>query len=80
MIMFVNLSLIEKLHIGFLDRTRSVDDDEKRSYLPQKMTQDGFAMPAPRPPKALPPALTRKSSDEQDDEEDLNPWEMTNSN
>jgi hypothetical protein len=35
-------------------------------------------MPAPRPPKAMPPALATKSEDDQEDEElDLNPWEKT---
>jgi hypothetical protein len=77
----LSYSLIEKLHIGFLDRTPSVDaDDERRSYLPQSITkdQDGFAMPAPRPPKAMPQVLAKESLDEQDGELDLNPWEMTN--
>jgi hypothetical protein len=57
-----------------------VDDEERRSYLPQTITQDkdGFAMPAPRPPKAMTEVLNKETLDEQDDELDLNPWEMTN--
>lgn len=45
-------SLIGKLLIGYLDTSRASDDgsedDEKPSYLPNAMTKDGFAIPAPR--------------------------------
>jgi len=47
--------LIEQLQIGYLDTTPAPDDDsdedfeeEKPSYLPNQMSSDGFAMPAPR--------------------------------
>jgi len=46
--------LIGQLMIGYLDNTPPSDDDsddEKSSYLPQKMSNDGFAVPAPRTKK-----------------------------
>ena len=46
--------LIGQLMIGYLDNTPPSDDDsddEKPSYLPPKISNDGFAVPAPRTKK-----------------------------
>lgn len=70
-------SLIGKLHIGYLEKSpKRDDDDDALSYLPTKNINNGFAMPAPRLPTTIAPVLTATTSEEQDDEvEDLNPWE-----
>mmetsp|Transcript_28020 Transcript_28020/g.39389 ORF Transcript_28020/g.39389 Transcript_28020/m.39389 type:complete len:210 (-) Transcript_28020:89-718(-) len=76
--------LIGNLCIGYLDTSK--DDDEEDSapaaYLPkQVLGNDGFAMPAPRPPKIkagnVPSVLSNKNQDRDEDEEDLNPWEKS---
>lgn len=66
-------SLIGPMLLGYLDVTpRSKDSQETKSYLP-KASNDGFAMPAPRPPtkKALPRLLSNSKSDDESEEEDI---------
>jgi len=84
--------LVGNLLIGYLDTSSQEEEEESSpaSYLPttpQVLGNDGFAMPAPRPPKtkgtnivAAPSVLSSSSlsnKDEEEDEEmeDLNPWE-----
>ena len=70
--------LIGKLLLGYVDTTGA-----KASEKPQ-MSPDGFAMPAPKPPKKAAPApamLTTEpdDSEEESEEEVVNPWEQETS-
>jgi hypothetical protein len=65
--------LIGKLLIGYVDNTRPLSLEEKQKV------QDGFSMPAPRPPKksvtSSPPLLvTQQEPEEEDEEEVVNHW------
>lgn len=68
--------LIGTLLLGSLDDSGSRnDDDDGRSYLPTHVKgNDGFAVPAARPPRQLPSMLPR---DEEEDEADVDPLENT---
>ena len=61
--------LIGNLLLGYVDDSGTrKDDDDTRSYLPpQVQPKDGFAIPAPRPPKVVAPMLPK---DEEADEPD----------
>ena len=69
--------MIGKLLIGYLDTTKSSSGSDKASYLPSNMNKDGFAMPAPRVPKAAAKAAqtstlkSQSDDDESDEEEEL---------
>jgi cytochrome-b5 reductase len=74
---WVNIDgLIGTLLLGSLDDSGSRnDDDDGRSYLPTHVKgNDGFAVPAARPPRQLPSMLPR---DEEEDEADVDPLENT---
>jgi hypothetical protein len=61
------------LLLGYVDdREREHEENDNRSYLPPQTTTDGFAMPAPRPPKAVPTMLL-PNDEEENDELDVDP-------
>ena len=64
-----SFSLIGKLLIGYVDTSSGKRDEKSSSYLPQMMTSDGFAIPAPKPPKAVaaPKLLPTKKEEEEED-------------
>jgi len=59
-----------------LDKSVASDEDESVSYLPQQMTKDGFAIPAPKPAKVVAPMLPQKE-DLDEEEDNINPWEKS---
>jgi hypothetical protein len=58
--------LIGKLLIGYVDNARPISQEEKQKV------QDGFHMPAPRPPKksvtTSPPLLAAQQEPEEEDD------------
>lgn len=78
-------SLIGKLLIGYLDTSRTSSESESTSYLPTQVStrKEGFAVPAPRVPKAVVAAAARQSTlghgtannNNSEDEDDKDPWD-----
>jgi hypothetical protein len=62
--------LIGKLQIGYVEKKRP--SESLPSYLPSAMkTNDGFAMPAPRPPKKVATASLLPDDDDSKEEDIL---------
>ena len=64
--------LVGPLLLGYLEKEKEVDEDERRSYLFPKLQEGGFQIPRPRPPmiQQVQPMLSKKDNDDDDDDDD----------
>jgi cytochrome-b5 reductase len=63
--------LVGPLLLGYLEKEKEVDEDERRSYLFPKLQEGGFQIPRPRPPmiQQVQPMLSKKDNDDDDDDD-----------